>query len=147
MTAMQRALRIVSIAAAALLLAGCENDTASWTVGGSTDNALTLIREQRWVWQRSSEVSLVVAHHPDCQRRHSLNPRPVGDAKAELYSSGQQLYVLKNGELWYAIDQRSCEVFFTDPPAAADRGPLVGSFDYREGRLRFVAEPAPAAER
>lgn len=133
-------------AVAAVMLAGCENDAASYQIGGSMDHALTLIREQRWLWDQTSEVHLVVARYPDCQRRHVLNATAAGEARAELFQTGPRAYLLKNGSAWYAIDQPNCEARPVDTPAESARGTPLGAFDRQDGRLRFVAAaPSPAS--
>lgn len=134
--------RAVFLGAAALLLAGCENDAASFQIEGSSDNAITLIREQRWLWERESEVFAVVARYPQCQRRHALNRMPVGDARAELFQLGPRSYLLRNGAYWYAIDQPSCALEQVAEPQAA--GTPLGAFDREGKRLRFIAAQAAA---
>lgn len=139
-----RRLRAALVAAAAALLAGCENDAASYQIGGSMDNALTLIREQRWLWDAESAVHLVVARYPDCQRRHVLNRMPVGEVRAAVFQTGPQAYLLANGDTWYAIDQRSCDALPAAPPAEGARGIPLGNFERQDGKLRFVAAAPPA---
>lgn len=134
----RRALRALLLASLALLLTGCENDAASYQIQGSMDNALTLIREQRWFWDKTSEVHLVVARYPECQRRHTLNSMPVGDPGAEVYQTGPQRYLFKNGQSWYDVDQRSCELQAVSSPADNARGARVGAFVRQDGKLRFV---------
>jgi hypothetical protein len=124
----------VGLALAALLLAGCENDAASYRLPGEGDRSLTLIREQRWPWDKRSQVALVVARQPDCQRRHALNPRPTREARSELYQAAGAL-LLENGGQWYAIDTAACEVQRIDPPAAPA---LLGAFDRKGDKLRFT---------
>jgi hypothetical protein len=132
---------LLILAPAALLLAACENDAASYEIDGSRDTALTLIREQRYFWNARSEVSLVVARMPDCQRRHDLNPMPVDDTRAELFQTGQGAYLLQNGRDWFAIDLAGCEVQSVETPAAEIAGTPLGAFDRKDGRLRFIAAP------
>lgn len=123
---------------AALLLAGCENDAASWQAGGEEGSALTLIREQRWFWQPRAQVALVVARTPDCQRRHVLNPRPKDDARTELYQTGPRGFLLDNGGVWYAADSGQCGVQRVEAPAPAAVGKRLGAFDRKGGRLVFT---------
>jgi hypothetical protein len=134
---------LLVLAPAALLLAACENDAASYEIGGSRDTALTLIREQRWFWSKQSEVALVVARMPECQRRHPLGPTPVGDARAELFQTGPETYLLQSGEGLYAIDLAACDAQAVEAPAQGIAGTPLGAFDRKDGRLRFIAAPPP----
>lgn len=133
------------LAAAALVLAACENDAASYQIGGSKDHALTLIREQRYFWDRDSTVALVVARYPDCQRRHALNQTPAGEPAAELFQTGAQSFLLRNGTSWYAIDTQGCTLQPAGAPAAGAAGDALGKFDRQGDKLRFI--PAPVAAR
>lgn len=135
MSALRAGLALV----AAAVLAGCDSGAASYQIGGSMDHALTLIREQRWFWDKTSTVELVVARYPDCQRRHRLNSRPAGSRRAELYQIGPQSFLLANGTYWYAIDQASCNLQPVAEPREDARGIPLGAFDARDGKLRFAA--------
>ena len=129
---------------AGVLLTGCENDAASYRIDGSGEHAITLIREQRYLWDRHSAVALVVARRPDCQRRYALNPTPVREAHAELYQVGSNVVVLKNGGRSYRVEMASCGVHQLDPPDEAARGPLLGTFENSGDRLRFIPAAASA---
>ncbi len=133
--------KTVLIAAAGFVLAGCENDAASYQIGGSKDHALTLIREQRYLWDKHSAVALVVARYPECQRRHILNRMPVSEAAAELFQTGPQSFLLRNGSHWYAIDTQACTALPANEPAAGGRGEALGKFDRRDDKLRFISAP------
>jgi len=139
------AARIAVLAFAGAVLAGCENDAASHQIDGSRDNALTLIREQRYFWESTANVALVVARYPDCQRRYALNPMPLGEARADLYRIGSATYLLRNGNVWYAIDQRACALQQAIPPQPDQVGVAVGAFDRQDNKLRFLAAaPQPS---
>ncbi|MCK7492495.1 MAG: hypothetical protein MZW92_13605 [Comamonadaceae bacterium] len=47
---MRRMAPVAAVILAAGMLAGCENDAASYQIGGSSEHAITLIREQRYFW-------------------------------------------------------------------------------------------------
>lgn len=128
---------------AVTLLGGCENDAASYRIDDSGEHALTLIREQRYFWDRYSDVALVVAHRPECQRRHPLNPTPVKEAHAELYRAGRDGLLLKNGGQWYGVATSLCGVYKIEAPTETARGTLLGTFDNPGDGLRFIAAEAP----
>ncbi len=139
--------RIIALVLAGCVVAGCENDAASYQIGGSKDDALTLIREQRYFWDGSANVALVVARYPDCQRRHTLNGTPLAEVRADLYEAAPRRYLLRNGDAWYAIDQRACAASQTNPPQPNQTGVLVGVFDRIDNKLRFQAAAPQAAGR
>jgi hypothetical protein len=135
---LSRTASLAAIGLAALLLAGCENDAASYQIDGSRDDALTLIREQRWIWDDQSEVALVVARYPHCQRRHALKKSPARQARAELFKIGPQSFLLHTGQAWYAADLKDCSVQPVQPPAAEARGTALGAFDRQGDKMQFV---------
>ncbi|MFT4173553.1 MAG: hypothetical protein QM639_13390 [Rhodocyclaceae bacterium] len=139
---MRRGAWVVAVAGA-VLLTGCENNAASYQIGGDKDHAITLVREQRYVWSGMVEQSLVVASMPDCQRRHQV----ASDAKRmtgmELFATGEGALWAHQGKRWYAIDTARCTVAEVqdDPQNAGER---VGAFEQKNGALVFAAEAASA---
>lgn len=127
----------VFLSLAAGLLAGCENDAASFQIEDK-DHALTLIREQRLFWSKKTDLSLVVARLPDCQRRHSLEPAPLSRAQASVYALGPRHYLLQQGGNWYDIrtDRCTLEALEQAPDIKTE---ALGTFDKQDGRLRFIA--------
>ncbi len=71
------------------------------------------------------------------------SPTPVGDARAELFQTGPETYLLQSGEGLYAIDLAACDAQAVEAPAQGIAGTPVGAFDRKDGRLRFVAAPPP----
>jgi len=140
---MRRMARSAAVILAAGMLAGCENEAASYQIGGSREHAITLIREQRYFWSPESDVALVVAHAPECQRRHALNRTPVENAPAKLFQTADDAFLLQNGQKWYAIATSVCEVRQADVPAGMVPGTPIGAFDRAGGRLRFIASAQP----
>jgi len=140
---MRRMARSAAVILAAGMLAGCENEAASYQIGGSREHAITLIREQRYFWSPESDVALVVANAPECQRRHALNRTPVENAPAKLFQTADDAFLLQNGQKWYAIATSVCEVRQADVPAGMVPGTPIGAFDRAGGRLRFIASAQP----
>lgn len=120
----------------AVLLSGCENSAISHQIEGK-DHSITLVREQRWFWSSEVEQRLVVARFPACQRRFDIVPGRTSALKLELYEVGPRLFVAHQGKAWYAIGTEECLVQkFEEPPEAY--GELVGTFEKRDGALKFV---------
>lgn len=134
------------LSVAGMLLAGCVNDAATFQAEGQ-DPALTLIRQQPYFWSKRADLALVVARLPECQRRHHLVPSRDGKARSDLYQTEPGHFLFKRGRTWYSIDTGRCSLEKTETPAQQAIGTLLGSFDERSGRLRFVAAEAPVARR
>ncbi len=127
----------VSMLSVVSLLTACgSNDTASYMIDGSSSRAFTMFRNKSYPgadW----EPDLAVTSLPDCQRRHKLSPVDSGkDFKAELYADGEGLHVLHVGKAWYQIELASCKLQSMKAVPAAP-GDIVGSWDEREGKLKF----------
>lgn len=130
------------------LLVACSDQRASFSIQTS-DHALSLIREQRYFWEKTAIYTIVAARMPDCMRRHKIGSAPL-DARVEVYSPGNNAWILKLGNRMYVVETRSCEGFATlDAAPEGGMGPLVGTFQMRGESLEFLAAPkvapAPAA--
>jgi hypothetical protein len=129
------------------LLTACSDERASFSIETS-DHALTLIREQRYFWDQTPEYAIVASRMPTCMRRHKMVPADFS-AKVEVYSPGNNAWILKQNDLMYVVETRTCEGFArltTEPEDGM--GPLVGTFESKDDSLVFVAAPpvAPPAE-
>src|SRR4051812_39273099 len=69
---------------APLLLAGCVNESASYTIDGN-DHGLTLIVTQDYFWSRDADVRVIASRLPDCQRQFDLGKTAVADLNVELF--------------------------------------------------------------
>lgn len=138
---MKRLRNSLLIAFGAATLAGCDNDATSYLIEGH-DYALTYIREQRWFWSKNTDLSLVVARFPDCQRRHALKASPNGDGRAELFETMPGRYLLRRGKDWYALETQGCTLQEVAAPQSDAPGRALGRFEQRDGRLRFAAATA-----
>lgn len=125
------------------LLAACSDQRASFPIQTS-DHALSLIREQRFFWEKKAVYTIVAARMPDCMRRHKMGSAAL-DAKVEVYSPGNNAWILKQGNLMYVVETRTCEGFARlDAVPEGGVGPLAGTFLSRNDTLEFV--PAPKSE-
>lgn len=130
------------LATAAMLLAGCSSDSASYLITGP-DHSLTLERVKPYFWSHDWQLSLVTTGQPACMRRHPLQPAPIDGFKLEVFRTPNDRYILKQGSHWYVTETEKCrlQMFHTPPPAP---GKLVGSFETKNDRLQFVAAPSAA---
>ncbi|MBS1191469.1 MAG: hypothetical protein H6R10_3261 [Rhodocyclaceae bacterium] len=125
--------------AAVPLLAACVDDSASYQ-NESKDQSLTLIRQQRWLWDKTVDAAVVVSRLPDCQRRHNLEPLPP-QARVELWQPGSGTFVIRRGDnnAMILTETQTCEGWQNlpaEPPGGLGR--QLGTFDPQDGKLRFV---------
>ncbi len=130
------------------LLVACSDDRASFQISTS-DHALTLIRVQRFFWSKTAVFTIVAARMPDCMRRHRMGSAGLS-AKVEVYSPGNDAWILKQGARMYVVETRTCEGFAKlEAEPEGGMGPLLGAFQVKNGVLTFVAAPTaqtPAGE-
>lgn len=124
------------------LLGGCINDAASFQIDDK-DHSLSLMREQKWPWEKRVELSVVVSRMPDCQRRHHLRSSSIGSSAVVVFSSDADSFYLQQGDRLYAVETNTCEGFreLTEPPTTG-LGQKIGTFTESAGAFRFVDEPA-----
>lgn len=120
------------------LLAACVNDSASWQ-NENKDIAVTLIRQQRWLWDKKVDAAVVVSRLPDCQRRHPMDPIST-QAKVELWQPGPGTFILRSSSGSMLTESQTCEGWQkleTEPPGGF--GQQLGTFQPEGGKLKFVA--------
>ena len=127
------------------LLAACSDQRASYEIKGSA-NSLSLIRVTGMPWEKTAEYAIVAARLPDCMRRHAMGKAPL-NAKVEIYSPGNDAWIVKLGRQMYVTETRTCEGFAKlDKAPDEGLGPLMGTFEMRAETLVFTAAPPqPAA--
>lgn len=123
------------------LLAACENTAVSYAINANQE-ALILIRQQRYFWSSDVEQAVVASRMPTCQRRVSIKPGTTGDLKMEVFEAGSQLWALHQGNHWYLASTEKCLVQDWAAPATPP-GPLVGTFTLKAGEPAFVSANAP----
>ena len=129
------------------LLAGCSDQRASFEIKTSA-HALSLIRITGMPWEKTAKYSIVAARMPDCMRRHAMPDAPL-DAKVEVYSPGNDAWILKQNGRMFVVETRTCEGFANlDKAPDGGVGTPMGIFEVRNDTLIFTAAPkaAPAAE-
>lgn len=131
-----------------LLLAGCSDQRATFEIQGGA-HALSLIRITRFPWENSAQYSLVAARMPDCMRKHVL-PDAGLNVKTEVYSPGNNAWIVRQGRRMFVTETRTCQGFASlDKAPEEGLGELVGTFEMRSGKLVFTAAPkapVPAPE-
>lgn len=126
------------------VLVACSDQRASFPIQTS-DHALTLIREQRFFWEKTATYTIVAARMPDCMRRHKMGSAAL-DARVEVYAPGNNAWIIKQGNRMYVVETRTCEGFAKlEAAPEGGLGPLAGTFQGRKGVLEFVAAPKAEA--
>ena len=125
-------------------LVACTDLRATYEIKGSA-HALTLIRETSFPWVKKAKYAIVAARMPDCMRRHPMSEAGM-NAKVELYSPGNDAWILKQNGSMYVTETRTCEGFAKlDKVPDEGMGVLVGTFEMRNDNLVFVAAPKPVS--
>ncbi len=142
-----------ALAAIALLLAGCVDESASVALD-SGGRVLTLNVRRDAPWIDRTDVEIVASALPECQRRTRLEAVPARSLRLEVFRAPEAVYaepilILREGARHYALGLANCEVQrFPAPPQRL--GQPVGAFVFGpgSGRLAFAAAvPAQAANR
>lgn len=121
-------------------IAACSDQRASFEIKGSA-HALTLIRVTGMPWDKMAKYSIVAARMPDCMRRHPM-PEAGLDTKVEVYSPGNDAWILKQNGRMFVVETRTCEGFANlDKAPESGLGPLMGTFEMRQDTLAFIAAP------
>ncbi|MDR1996686.1 hypothetical protein [Azonexus sp.] len=128
------------------LLAACVNDTASYSIDGTPEHSLSLVREQPVFWNDKVNLSLIVSRMPNCVRRHSLGS---GTAKTlvEVWQVPSGAFIIRVGKRMYATETQTCEGFARlDADPVTGMGELRGVFRLNQGQLAFVPKAAPGVD-
>ncbi|MDY0038651.1 MAG: hypothetical protein RBS05_22330 [Zoogloea oleivorans] len=137
-------LKSLLILAAVPFLAACENEGIAFLIGGSKDESLSLLREQRWFWSDEVEQAIVVSRMPTCLRRHEIRPGVAGSVKVEVYEAGDYMWALKQGKNWYLVGTENCELQRWKDAPDEPPGKLAGTFSRKSGQLEFIPAEQPA---
>ena len=151
MTRLRFSTRWMALALLPFLIA-CSDLRATFEIKGSA-HALSLIRVQGLFWEKTAKYSIVAARMPDCMRRHPMATAGL-NAKVEVYSPGNDAWILKQGAQMYVVETRTCEGFAKlDKLPNSGLGTPMGVFEMRNDELVFTAAPkavikplAPAEE-
>jgi len=131
------------LAALAALAGGCRSDSASYMIAGP-EHSLTLIVDQDYFWDSEWQIGLLTTRQPDCMRRHRLRPAPLQGLKVDVFQTLEGGYIIKEGNNWYVAETQKCQLQqFKVPPV--EPGDLRGSFEFKDGKLSFTAQPRPVA--
>ena len=118
-------------------LTACSDTRATYEIKG-TAHSLSVLRVQDTFWKKTAKYSVVASRMPDCMRRHAMSEAPL-DATIDVYSPGNDAWILKQGERMYVVETRTCEGFAKlDKAPASGLGERVGRFEVKNDALVFV---------
>src|ERR1035437_4190508 len=119
-------------------LAACSDSRATFEIKG-TAHSLSLIRITSYPWDKTAKYSIVASRMPDCMRRHAMSEAGL-DAKVEVYSPGNDAWILKQNERMFVVETRTCEGFSSlDKAPDSGLGALMGDFEMNKDALVFNA--------
>ena len=121
-------------------LSACTDLRTTFEIKGSA-HALTLIRVTGMPWEKTAKYSIVAARMPDCMRRHPMSEAGL-NAKVEVYSPGNDAWILKQNGRMYVVETRTCEGFAKlEAVPDGGMGPLMGAFEMSGDLLVFKTAP------
>jgi hypothetical protein len=121
-----------------LLLAGCVNESASYSIDRA-DHGLTVVVTQDYFWDEQADVRVIASRLPDCQRQFDLGKVPMADLNIELFSTGDEKYLLRSGDELWQLETQGCTRL--PAPAGDVQAQPIGVFHF-DGKKKLVFEPA-----
>jgi hypothetical protein len=121
-----------------LLLAGCVNESASYTIDGN-DHALTVVVTQDYFWSKQVGLRVIASRLPDCQRQFDLGKTPLADLNVELFSTGDETFLLRAGDEMWQLETRTCSKL--PEPSDNVQAQPIGVF-HMDAKKKLVFEPA-----
>lgn len=126
------------------LLAACSDLRATYEIRGSA-HSLSLIRVTGMPWEKQAKYSIVASRMPDCQRRHTMSEAGLR-TKVEVFSPGNDAWILRQNGRMYVVETRTCEGFARlDKEPETGMGELMGTFELRGDALVFAPAKKPAS--
>jgi hypothetical protein len=126
---------------APLLLTGCVNESASYAINGN-DRTLTVIVTQDYFWNKQAGVRLIASRLPDCQRQFELGKVSTADLNIELFSTGEDTFLLRSGDAMWQVETQGCTRL--PPPSDNVQAQPIGVF-HLDGAKKLVFERAEGA--
>jgi hypothetical protein len=123
------------------LLAGCVNESASYVIAGN-DHSLTLVVTQDYFWSKQAGLRLIASRLPDCQRQLDLGKAPLADLNVELFSTGEDQFLLRADDEMWQVQTRDCARM--PAPSGDVQAQPIGVFHF-DGKKKLVFEPAEGA--
>ena len=124
-----------------LLLTGCVNDSASYVIDTS-DHAIIVMVTQDTFWSKQASLRVIASRLPDCQRQFDFGKVDMKDLNVELFSTGEESFLLRAGDEMWQVETRGC-TRLPEPSADVQAQP-IGIFHF-DDRKQLVFERAEGA--
>ncbi|WP_305072567.1 hypothetical protein [Propionivibrio sp.] len=119
------------------LLVACSDQRATFEIRGSA-HSLSLIRVTGMPWASQAKYAVVASRMPDCQRRHAM-PEAGLTTKVEVFSPGNDAWILRQNGRMFVVETRTCEGFARlDNVPDTGLGELMGVFQLQGDALVFL---------
>lgn len=127
-------------------LSACVNDAASLQIDGK-EHSLSIVREQKWLWEKRVDLFIVVTRIPDCQRRHRLKGSSISAATFDVFTPDATTFYIQQAARTYSVETKTCEGFQDlGEKVPTSMGQKLGSFKEVDGIFRFIDEPGVAGQ-
>jgi hypothetical protein len=127
-------MRKALILLAPLLLAGCVDGTASYSIDGN-DRAIVMHAQQDRPWDKSLSLQLIAINLPACQRQFDLGKVAADRLDVELYGYADGVFTLQAGSRLWRVETNTCGQL---APASTAGGKPLGAFRLIADKLVFV---------
>jgi hypothetical protein len=122
-------------------LSGCVNESASYQID-SNNQALTVVVTQDYFWSKQVRMQVIASRMPDCQRQFDLGKTSLADLNVELFSTGEETFLLRSGDEMWQLETQNCSEL--PAPSADVQAQPIGVF-HLDARKRLVFERAEGA--
>jgi hypothetical protein len=130
---------LLTVLLPAMLLAGCVNDTASYMIDNNRDHAVIVMVSQKYFWSKQADLRVLASRLPECQRSFEFGKVALDDLNIELFSTGEESFLLRAGEDMWQIETGGCTQL--GEPAADVQAQPIGVFHMNE-KKNLVFEKA-----
>jgi hypothetical protein len=84
-------------------------------------------------------LRLIASRLPECQRQFDLGKTPLVDLNVELFSTGDETFLLRSGDDMWQVETRDCRQL--PEPSDNVQAQPIGVF-HMDAKKRLVFEPA-----
>jgi hypothetical protein len=84
-------------------------------------------------------LRVIASRLPDCQRQFDLGKTPLADLNVELFSTGDETFLLRSGDEMWQLETRSCSQL--PEPSDNVQAQPIGVF-HMDKKKKLVFEPA-----
>jgi hypothetical protein len=98
-----------------------------------------VIVTQDYFWSKQVGLRVIASRLPDCQRQFDLGKTPLADLNVELFSTGEDTFLLRSGDEMWQLETRTCSQL--PEPSDNVQAQPIGVF-HMDAKKKLVFEPA-----